>query len=130
MLAMHGVQGVGDIYTDPQIHTLDGEGYGSGNLGLRGMAMFFRTHECNDLCRKLELHEFERCVPLCARHACGLSVARLRCTCCARPWPSVARLACVNAAGRVTCCDTARACARGRVAAVGGVRRRSCMAGL
>lgn len=55
------VQGVGDIYTDPQIHTLDGKGFGSGNLGLRGMAMFFRTHECNDLCRQLGLHEFERC---------------------------------------------------------------------
>eukprot|EP00892_Ulva_mutabilis_P005631 jgi/Ulvmu1/343/UM001_0347.1 len=55
------IQGVGDIYTDPQIHTLDGQGFGTGNLGLRGMAMFFRTHECNDLCRKLGLHEFERC---------------------------------------------------------------------
>jgi hypothetical protein len=33
---------VGDLYTDPQIHTLDGEGYGEGNLGARGMALFFR----------------------------------------------------------------------------------------
>lgn len=55
------VQGVGDLYTDPQLHTLDGEGYGEGNLGLRGMALFFRTHECNALCRRLGLNPFERC---------------------------------------------------------------------
>lgn len=30
------IQGVGDLYTDPQIHTLDGQGYGDGNLALRG----------------------------------------------------------------------------------------------
>jgi hypothetical protein len=27
------VQGVGDLYTDPQFHTVDGEEYGEGNLG-------------------------------------------------------------------------------------------------
>ena len=26
------MQGVGDLYTDPQIHTLDSQGYGDGNL--------------------------------------------------------------------------------------------------
>jgi len=55
------IQGVGDLYTDPQIHTLDGEAYGEGNLGLRGMALFFRTHECNDLCTRLGLEPFGRC---------------------------------------------------------------------
>lgn len=128
------IQGVGDLYTDPQIHTLDGQGYGKrgwscrgdsnavrahrddnptyrreylkrilveasthsnssghrmmpsvlcrntlccavlwavpcaehatpgdGNLGLRGMALFFRTHECNLLCSRLKLAPFERC---------------------------------------------------------------------
>lgn len=34
---------------------------GDGNLGLRGMALFFRTHECNLLCSKLKLEPFERC---------------------------------------------------------------------
>jgi elongation factor 2 kinase len=36
------IQGVGDLYTDTQIHTHDGAGYGEGNLGVRGMALFFR----------------------------------------------------------------------------------------
>ncbi|KAG2490554.1 hypothetical protein HYH03_010948 [Edaphochlamys debaryana] len=55
------VQGVGDLYTDPQLHTLDGEGYGEGNLGARGMGLFFRSHECNALCARLGLKPFDRC---------------------------------------------------------------------
>lgn len=39
--------GVGDLYTDPQIHTEDGQGYGDANLGTRGMALFFSSHKCN-----------------------------------------------------------------------------------
>jgi hypothetical protein len=37
------IQGVGDLYTDPQIHTLDGQGYGDGNLALRGEALVWDT---------------------------------------------------------------------------------------
>ena len=52
------VQGVGDLYTDPQFHTVDGEEYGEGNLGPRGMASFLGTHHCDDLCRLLGLPPF------------------------------------------------------------------------
>ena len=39
--------GVGDLYTDPQIHTAEGLDYGDGNMGPRGMALFFTSHKCN-----------------------------------------------------------------------------------
>jgi elongation factor 2 kinase len=38
------IQGVSDLYTDPQIHTIRGSDYGVGNLGLPGMALFFHSH--------------------------------------------------------------------------------------
>ena len=39
----HTHQGVGDYYTDPQIHSLDGEGFGSGNMGPEGIRRFFKV---------------------------------------------------------------------------------------
>ena len=37
--------GVNDLWTDPQIHSANGEDYGDGNLGIRGMALFLLSHK-------------------------------------------------------------------------------------
>jgi len=53
------IQGSSDgasfIFTDPQIHTADGRGYGKGNMGAHGMHKFMGTHKCNSICVGLQL---------------------------------------------------------------------------
>jgi len=49
------IQGVGDYYTDPQIHSFNGEGFGLGNLGASGIKKFLHSHKCNRVCRLLGL---------------------------------------------------------------------------
>ncbi|CAK4083630.1 unnamed protein product [Aphanomyces euteiches] len=49
------IQGVGDLYTDPQIHTLNGHDFGKGNLGVLGFKKFLASHRCNSICTYLKL---------------------------------------------------------------------------
>ena len=49
------IQGVGNNFTDPQIHSIDGKGYGIGNIGPEGMRAFIKSHKCNRVCRALGL---------------------------------------------------------------------------
>jgi hypothetical protein len=49
------IQGVGDMYTDPQVHSSDGNRFGIGNWGREGFDKFFETHDCNALCAFLGL---------------------------------------------------------------------------
>lgn len=59
----------GDLFTDPQIHSIDGiengnvedgTGYGPGNFGHQGIIKFIETHQCNALCRQLGLPKLRR----------------------------------------------------------------------
>jgi len=54
------IQGVEDVYTDPQIHSREGEGFGKGNLGVEGMNKFLQTHKCNPICKFLGLPNVNR----------------------------------------------------------------------
>jgi len=49
------IQGVADMYTDPQIHSASGVGFGRGNLGMMGIRAFFMRHRCNMICAYLGL---------------------------------------------------------------------------
>lgn len=49
------IQGVSDLYTDPQVHSVSGKGYGRGNLGMKGVKKFLEKHRCNRICQYLKL---------------------------------------------------------------------------
>jgi elongation factor 2 kinase len=51
------IQGVGDLYTDPQILSMDYR-FGDGDLGPRGMALFFKAFRHSDLSDQLGLPIF------------------------------------------------------------------------
>eukprot|EP01063_Lacrimia_lanifica_P016374 TRINITY_DN22955_c0_g1_i1.p1 TRINITY_DN22955_c0_g1~~TRINITY_DN22955_c0_g1_i1.p1 ORF type:complete len:332 (+),score=119.35 TRINITY_DN22955_c0_g1_i1:3-998(+) len=59
-LVVCDIQGVGTMYTDPQILSVQeatGEQFGDGDLGRKGIAAFLATHKCNALCRAAGLPE-------------------------------------------------------------------------
>eukprot|EP00743_Colponemidia_sp_Colp-15_P017335 GILK01021403.1.p1 GENE.GILK01021403.1~~GILK01021403.1.p1 ORF type:complete len:221 (-),score=20.29 GILK01021403.1:104-766(-) len=49
------LQGVNDLFTDPQIHTEEGKGLGMGNMGAEGIAKWVIKHKCNVICRQIGL---------------------------------------------------------------------------
>lgn len=50
------IQGVEDIYTDPQIHSVsDRPRFGKADMGVEGVRKFFETHRCNAICEFLRL---------------------------------------------------------------------------
>jgi len=54
------VQGVGDLYTDPQVHSCSGQGFGEGNLGARGMALFLHSfrYDLNPIVQYMDFEPF------------------------------------------------------------------------
>ncbi|GAM27559.1 hypothetical protein SAMD00019534_107350 [Acytostelium subglobosum LB1] len=54
------IQGVNDFYTDPQIHTKSGSGFGDGNLGETGFHKFLQSHKCNAVCDFLKLQQINQ----------------------------------------------------------------------
>mmetsp|Transcript_9 Transcript_9/g.20 ORF Transcript_9/g.20 Transcript_9/m.20 type:complete len:818 (+) Transcript_9:123-2576(+) len=53
-LVVIDVQGIGNVFTDPQIHTRDMR-LSRGDLGPQGIEAFCRSHKCSSLCRALDL---------------------------------------------------------------------------
>mmetsp|Transcript_55147 Transcript_55147/g.49645 ORF Transcript_55147/g.49645 Transcript_55147/m.49645 type:complete len:425 (-) Transcript_55147:190-1464(-) len=55
------IQGVGDVYTDPQVHSSQNvKAFGRGNLGTKGFENFLRTHRCNPVCKYLKLENINK----------------------------------------------------------------------
>lgn len=55
LMVVTDIQGVGTFYTDPQIHTFDGTGFGAGNMGPQGIERWLRGHTHNLVCEQLGL---------------------------------------------------------------------------
>ena len=79
---MYILVGVGDLYTDPQMHTVDQKEYGEANLGTKGMALFFSSHVCGPLCEAIgRLPCVSVCVCVCV---CIRACVRVRVRACGR----------------------------------------------
>jgi len=49
------IQGVGDLWTDPRIHSNVGKKFGIGDKGIDGISRFVQSHKCNSVCIKMGL---------------------------------------------------------------------------
>lgn len=58
LLVVVDIQGVGSYYTDPQIHTYDGSGFGLGNFAAKGIKEFLLSHKCNKICKACKLTDY------------------------------------------------------------------------
>jgi hypothetical protein len=47
------------ILTDPAICCVDNKRFSRTNMGINGMKKFFETHQCNQVCKKLNLKRSE-----------------------------------------------------------------------
>jgi myosin-heavy-chain kinase len=55
-LVVCDIQGVGNTFTDPQIHSADGKRlFGAGNMGQKGIDTFLATFEYNEMCAVMGL---------------------------------------------------------------------------
>ena len=62
---IHDLQGVGLVFTDVQVTTLENnfKMFGTGNLSLQGIFGFLNMHKCNELCKILGLkNEYWPCI--------------------------------------------------------------------
>jgi len=59
LLCVTDLQGVKSWMTDPQIHTVDGYGFGRGNMAQEGIEKFKATHVCTDICKALKLRPLD-----------------------------------------------------------------------
>uniref|UniRef100_A0A7S3GC78 Alpha-type protein kinase domain-containing protein n=1 Tax=Palpitomonas bilix TaxID=652834 RepID=A0A7S3GC78_9EUKA len=49
------IQGVGGLWTDPQIHSSNPKHFGKGNLGETGIRAFLMRHRCSEMCERVGL---------------------------------------------------------------------------
>ena len=56
------------VLTDPAILSLEGGNYGSTDLSLVGMGLFFLSHQCTDVCRSLACMESSINGPTCLKY--------------------------------------------------------------
>ena len=88
-LVVCDIQGVGLCFTDPQIHTADGRGFGLGNLGQSGIDRFLKGYRHGPMARRLGLHTRKRASRRRRRPASSCSLALSRRSDAKKPMTSI-----------------------------------------